>query len=161
MMKLILTRLSIKLSVGLFILSIGIFSGGQVLCEEWSAAQKAIWAMEKKFWISWQKEGGDSLIDFHAKEAIIWPSDFAFPKGRTFTSTAYYYGVGSHIDSFDLTPHEIRNFGNVAVVQYEAKVNSLGRQFKIRLSHSWMKQNGQWKIIGAMQDSCSKLPKCP
>ena len=158
-MKRNIKSFSHQVSCIFLILIVGFIFQSQAFGQELSAAQKEIWAMEEKFWTSWQKKGGESLIAFHHEKAIIWASDASFPRDRTFTDSHYYYGIGSHIDSFDLTPHEIRNLGDVAVVQYEATVNSLGRQLKFRLSHSWMKQQGQWKIIGAMQHSCKELAR--
>ena len=160
-MKSNFASLSHKLLITLCLLIIiGVFQS-QTQAQELSAAQKEVWELEENFWNTWKDRTSDSLTTFYHKEAVIWSSSSAWPKDRSFTGSPYYYGVGNRIASFELTPHEIRNFGNVAVVQYEVKVNSFGKQLKLRISSSWMKQDGKWVIIGAMEDSCSELPKCP
>lgn len=134
--------------------------------EELSEEQKEIWKMEEKFWDTWNKEGADVLKAFYHKEAIIWGSNLAWPQDSAFTSNSGYYYAGSHgdnpIESFKLTLHEIKHFGNVSVVQYDAEVISfLKKQHKFRISNSWLKQDGKWVILGTMYSSCSNLPKCP
>jgi hypothetical protein len=151
-----------KVPVILFIIIIGAVFQSQSSGKELSGAQKEIWKMEEKFWDTWKKEGGASLKAFYHKEAIIWGSNAVWPQDRTYTSSGYYYEAGTNpIESFKLTLHEIRNFGNVSVVQYDAEVvNFVKKHVRFRISNSWMKQDGKWVIIGAMHGSCSNLPKC-
>lgn len=158
-MKSNITQFVHKVSVILLIIVIGVFLQSQAFGQELSAAQKEIWKMEEKYWSSWKKEGVKSIQAFHDKEAIIWASNAGFPKDRT-SAGGYFDGIGDLVDSFELELHEISIFGIVAVAQYYAKVISLGKPITFRISHTWMKQDGEWVIIGAMHGSCSKLPYC-
>ncbi|WP_297692809.1 hypothetical protein, partial [uncultured Eudoraea sp.] len=88
------------------------------------------------------------------------------PQDRALTSNSEYFYAGSHghnpIESYKLTLHEIRHFGNVSIVQYDAEVVSfIKKHNKFRISNSWIKQDGRWVIIGSMFNSCSDLPICP
>jgi len=148
-----------KVSVILLIIVIGVFLKSQAFGEELSPDQKEIWKMEEKYWSSWQKEGVKSIQTFHDKEAIIWASNATFTTDRT-NARSYFDGIGDLVDSFELELDKIRIFGIVAVAQYYAKITSLGKPITLRISHSWMKQDGKWVIIGAMHGSCSKLPGC-
>jgi hypothetical protein len=143
----------------LLIIVIGILPQSQAFGQELSAVQKEIWEMEEKYWSSWKKGGARSIHAFHNKAAIIWASN------ATFTTTiknvyGEFDGIGDLLGSFELEPDEIRIFGIVAVAQYYAKINSLGKPITLRISHTWMKQDGKWVIIGAMHGSCSNLPNC-
>jgi len=108
---------------------------------------------------AWKKEGVKSIQPFHDKEAIIWASNAAFTTDRT-SARSYFDGIGDLVDSFELELNEIRIFGIVAVTQYYAKITSLEKPITLRISNTWMKQNGKWVIIGAMYDSCPNLPNC-
>ena len=146
--------------------SIVTFFTYSIYAENLSGEQKEIWKMEEKLWDTWKKERAESLKVFYHKDAIIWGSNFTWPSDRALTYQRDYYDARSHynnpIESFKLTLHEIRHFGNVAVVQYDAEVVSfLKRHDKFRVSNSWIKQDGKWLIIGTMYNSCSNLPKCP
>ena len=148
-----------KVSVILLIIVIGIFLRSQVFGQELSAAQKEILKMEEKYWSSWKEEGVKSIQAYHDKEAIIWASNAVFTTDRT-SARSYFDGIGDRVDSSELEINEIRIFGSVAVAQYYAMITSLGKPITLRISHTWMKQNGKWVIIGAMHGSCSSYPNC-
>ena len=150
------------ISTSLFFCFFVVFWWFPALGEELSESQKEIWKLEEKLWDACKKEGGAPLAAFYHKESIMWVSDAAWPS-KTGGSGGYYHEVcGNPIESFKLTLHEINNFGNVSVVQYDAEGVDFGKNpFRLRISNSWMKQDGKWVIIGAMHDSCANLPKCP
>ncbi len=144
--------------------SIVTFFTNPIYGQELSGEQKEIWKMEEKLWDTWKKKDGRALRAFYHKDAIIWGSSFAWPQDRTHVGTAGYYDSGSYnsIESFKLILHEIKNFGNCIVVQYNVEmVSYIKKHNRFRISNSWMKQNGKWVIIGSMYSSCSILPKCP
>lgn len=47
----------------------------------------------------------------------------AWPKPREVIDYANVDGVGPNLDSFDLELHEVKIFGNVAILQYSARYN--------------------------------------
>ena len=115
--------------------------------------------MVERYWELWQKEGAEQLTDLIHKEAAIWGAVAMFPGVRI--HSGLQDGLGTIIDSFELNPYQIKTFTNVAIIQYESKGNFLGKPFRLRCTEIWMKQDGKWKIIGAMHDSCTELPPCP
>ena len=142
------------------------FFASPIYGEDLSGEQKEIWEMEEKLWNTWKKEGGASLKAFYHEKAIIWGSNTAWPQDRTLTSSGEYYEAQTRyhnpIESFKLTLHEIRHFGNVSIVQYDVEVvNFLKKQHRFRISNSWLKQDDKWVIIGAVYNSCANAPKCP
>ena len=140
-----------------FIIIIVAVFQSQAFGKELSASQIDIWKMEEKYWSSWKKEGVKSIQAYHDKEAFIWASNATFTTDRT-NLRSYFDGIGDLVDSSELEINEIRIFDIVAVVQYYAKITSLAKPITLRISHTWMKQNGKWLIIGATHGSCSNLP---
>ena len=135
------------------------FTSSTTFSQEWSAAQKEVWKMEENYWSTWKKEGVKSIQAFHSKVAVIWASNAAFPTERT-NLRSYFDGIGDMVDSFELELHKIGIIGIVAVAQYYAKITSLEKPITLRISHTWLKQDGEWIIIGAVHGSCSELPNC-
>jgi hypothetical protein len=145
----------------LFLLAviIAVFGASQTFSEEWSAAQKEVWKMQEKHWQVWKEKGGESLPPFYHKKSVIWGATANWPS--EFGGGMCYDGLGGLIDSFELKPHEVRVFGDLAIIMYESKVIFVGKPYRLRCTDIWMKQEGKWQIIGAMHDSCSELPPCP
>ena len=158
-MKTSLTKASVKVSVALLLTIVVIFWTHPVLCEEWSAAQKEVWEMQEKYWEQWKEKTAESLPPFHHKDSIVWGAEGIWP--GEFGTGMCADGLGGIIDSFELKPHKVRVFGNVAIIMYESKVIFVGKPYRLRCTSIWMKETDKWQIIGAMHDSCSKLPPCP
>ena len=160
----------IKMQNSIFYLIAGsiimLFFTSPIYGGELSGEQKEIWKMEESLWDTWKKERAESLKVFYHKDAIIGGSNFTWPTDRAVTYQRHYYDARSEynnpIESFKLTLHEIRHFGNVSVVQYDVEVvNFLKKQHRFRISNSWLKQDDKWVIIGAVYNSCANAPKCP
>lgn len=140
---------------------IAVFGASHTFGEEWSPAQKEVWKMVETYWSTYKEKGGESLPDFYYKEAAVWGAETPWPGGRDVVSYGAQDGLGGLIDSYELTPHKITIFDNIAIIYYESKGIFLGKPFRLRLSQTWLKEDGKWKIAGAMHGSCTKLPRCP
>ena len=138
---------------------IAVFGASQTFSKQLSPAQKEVWEIVEKYWAIWQEKGAEQVTDLVHKEAAIWGAVATFPGVRL--HSGLQDGLGSIIDSFELKPYQIKTFSNVAIIQYESKGNFLGKPFRLRCTDIWMKEDGKWKIIGAMHDSCAELPSCP
>lgn len=158
-MKNSLVSVSIKVSIALVLTIVVILWTHPLLSEEWSAVQKEVWKMQEKHWEQWKEKTTESLTPFYHKDCVIWGAVAIWPS--EVGGAMAYDGLGGLIDSFELKPHEVRVFGNVAIIMYESKVIFVGKPYRLGCTDIWMKQQGKWQIIGAMHDSCSKLPPCP
>ena len=134
----------------------------QALGQELSATQKEVWKMEETYFELWKNGDMQGFTELHHKDAIIWGNKSAWPKDRSIIDMGGVAGdgIGELLDSFELELHEIKILGSIAISQYTARIKRLGKDYRLRLSHTWVKQGGKWQIIGAMHDSCSELPSC-
>jgi hypothetical protein len=152
-----------KISVIFLVIVIAIVFQSKALGQELTADQKGVWETVESYWKTWKENGSEKLRPFYRKSFAYWGALSAWPAGRTSTDPppGVADGLGGAIDSYELTLHEVKVWGNVAVTMYESKVIFMGKPHRIRCTDSWMKEADKWQIIGTMRDSCSALPKCP
>jgi len=156
-----LTRLSNKASVVLGLLSLALFWGSQAFGQEWSATQKEILRMEKAWWESLKKGDVDRCNTLVHKDGVFWFYTTKEPVNKTeFTM----YMDHERIDSFEIKLPVVKVISNVAIVQYCYSYTTRvipDVAYPGRLIHIWMKKDGKWQMINAMNASCSHLPNCP
>ena len=148
----------------MFFLSLALVASscGVTFSEEWSEAQKEVWKMEELYFEFCRKADSEGLSEMVHEDAIIWGNTSSWPKGRTnFDMGATGEIIHGLIDSFHLQPHKISVLGDTAITAYTARLRWVGKSYRLRITHTWIKQDGKWFMIGAVHDSCSKLPTCP
>ncbi len=158
-MKHNITRLSIRTSAILLLLSIGGFWGPQAFGKEWSETQKEIWEMERAYWKLWRQRDLDGLMALHHKDYVGWtfrsekPVNKASYRGLLRSKIGKYNG---DLDTFAGTKRlEVKIIGNFAIAYYFCNIeHGRGRpmqyNYSIRFTHIWMKEDDKWKIIGDM-----------
>lgn len=160
-MKHNLIRHSTRASVVLVLLSFTLFWGSQAFGQEWSATQKEILKMEKAWWESLQKVDADRFSTLVHNDGIFWPYWLKEPINKS----RFIMWMGhERIDSFEIKLPVVKILGNVAIVQYCYSFTTWvipDVAYPGRFTHIWMKQDGKWQMINAMNASCSKLPNCP
>jgi len=152
-----------KLPVIFLVVVIGVVFQSKASGQELSAAQKEVWATEEAYWNTWKEKTSEKLRPFYHKNYVYWGALHAWPAASSSMGppSGMYDGLGGVIDSYELTLHAVKVWGNVAVAMYESKVIFIGKIHKFRCTNTWMKENDKWQIIGSVRDSCSTLPKCP
>ena len=150
-----------KTSIVLVLLSFTLFWSSHLFGQEWSATQKEILKMEKAWWGSlqnWDTEQCNTLVH---KDGIFW----FYTQKEPVNKGEFIMWMGhERIDSFEIKLPVVKVIGNVAIVQYCYSFTTRvipDLQYPGRLTHIWMKQDGKWQMINAMNASCSHLPKCP
>jgi len=149
-------KLSKKLIVILSILCLGVFSILMAFCQEWSETEKEIWNNEKTYIESRMKGNIESMAAMWHENFVGWPSWAEQPVKKEFGINAIKERFSqAKLVSFELKPAAIEVFGDVAINHYfliGIWQDSEGNEVKAttRIMHTWMKQDGKWKIIGGM-----------
>lgn len=152
-----------KVGAIFLVIVIGVVFQSKAFGQELTATQKAVWETVESYWNTWKEKTSESLRPFYRENFAHWGALSAWPLGRgasTDPPDGGADGLGGVIDSYELTLHEVKVWGNVAIIMYESKVKYLGSLYGFRCTDTWMKQADRWQIIGTMRDSCSELPKC-
>ena len=151
-----------KILLQLILVIMATVTVSQAFAEELSAIQKEVWKMEELYFELCKKADSEGLSEMIHKDSVIWGNASSWPKGRTnFDMGATGEIIHGRIDSFQLKPHKIKVLGNTSISAFTAWLQWLGRPYRFRIIHTWIKQDGKWQMIGSMHDSCAKLPTCP
>jgi len=143
-----------KIIVYSSIFCLGVFWSFQVLGQTWAEEEESVWKMEEKYWEYWIKRDIEGLMTLIHKDFIGWPSSSEMPSdkedGRKFVKK---FLAQTKLFTFELKPAAIKIIGNVAVVHYflilkDSEGSQVGSTY--RITHTWMKQDGRWYVIGGM-----------
>ena len=119
--------------------------------------EKDIWKNEKAYMEFLQKEDPLGMMSFWNEQGIGWPMGMPKPSGNNRARKVYVDILFSQVEvvSFKIQPMAIKVFGDVAVVHYfidwvTRDSEGIEKEQKTRITHTWMKTDGQWRIIGGM-----------
>ncbi len=117
-----------------------------------------IWTLEEQYWQYVEAGDIESYITLWHDDFVGWPCSNLHPSGVE--NIADWLRVirdeGVRV-SFELHLEALQHFGDVAVVHYsspiirrypDGRVTGEGRLLKF--THTWMRSDGQWKIISGM-----------
>lgn len=124
----------------------------------WAQADEAkIWKNEEAYLESLKNGDSVGMIAFWHEDGVGWPSATPQPFSNKESRRAYLKELiaQTKVVSFTIKPGAIKIFGDVAVIHYSVdwiRQGSEGNEekMKTRITHTWMKQDGKWKIIGGM-----------
>ena len=121
-------------------------------------AEEEIWKLEETYQSNHKNANHSGILFIYHKDFIGWPGtksqparksempdylDQNFPKPRN--------------DEVEIERKGIQVISNVAINHYLLHVSSVnedGEQIKqsFRMTHTWLKEDGQWKILGGMSN---------
>jgi hypothetical protein len=159
-MKSNLDRFSVNMWAFILIclIIIGISSGAHALDGDWSETQKKVLELQQSYFDFWKN------CDYEALTALVHPKFQRWGGRHGYPVNMKSIGLlvfAEELASYDLKILEVNTFGNVAMVYYFYQFTfAEGKSYSGRGTDTWLKQDGQWKIIGSMQDSCKDLPRC-
>jgi len=136
------------------ILCFGVIGNLQVLGQTWSEEEEGVWKIEEKYWEYWIKGDIEGLMTLIHKDFVGWPSSSKMPRDRKAAREfVEKFLAQTKLFAFEIKPASIKIIGNVAVVHYFLiSKDPEGRQVgsTYRITHTWMKQDGRWHVIGGM-----------
>ena len=150
------------LSVLFLGLAFVMFTWSIALSEPWSEAQKEIWNLEEIIWECFKEKDWKRLLDLDLlhENSVSWLRGKIFPtnKAETMSHTERWLDYDKPT-SYKIIPLAIQVFDNIAIVCYIYRFKGNIVSDSGRAIHTWMKQDGKWKVIGIMNASHLKLPK--
>jgi hypothetical protein len=124
---------------------------GQAAEMKLSQEQQEIWGLVESFWESAHDGDLEDLMNLLHEKYVYWPEGYTVTYNKSemeFLFTKWL--THNRPKSYELSVRAIQIIKNVAMVHYfvNAKGN-WGSESKRRTS-VWMKNNGEWKLIGGM-----------
>lgn len=119
----------------------------------WSPAQKEVWGREEAYWNALRSQDKDAYLSLWDDVFLGWPSYAKSPVGKNTLRERPLRAV----DSFTFEQKSVRMFGEMAMtflqVRLKPSATSEEGEVLLRITHTWRKTDGQWRIIGGM--SCN------
>ena len=148
-----------KIIVSLLFIGIAVFWSLQAFGAEWSEAQKEIWNLEKKYWECIKNADVETYKNLLHENVVSMRSRNYSPNNRPEEIEKIRRWIGKmKPKSYEIRPLVIQLFDKVAIVCYNYKYTGNKFSDSGRVTHTWMKQNSTWYLIGLMEASFESLP---
>jgi ketosteroid isomerase-like protein len=123
--------------------------------QEWSAAQQEVWSLEEAYWERRQRGDVEGFMNLWDEDFVGWPYWAPEPMTKVDIQQSVREGALSGLVGYELIPQAIRLFGDIAIVHYAYELqgrDAEGREASRvgRLTHTWRRLAGKWRIIGGM-----------
>ena len=130
--------------------------------KEMSAAEKEVWQLEEKYWEYAQAFDLQSYRGLWHEEFVGWPRSEATPVGKS--------KIGGWLERrknaaqtlrYKLQPEAVRQIEGAVAAHYTVSMEWVAKDGKVeredaRITHTWMKVDGKWKIITGMSAPVEK-----
>lgn len=118
-------------------------------------AEAQIWALEQAYWEFNRDAKHDGIIGTWHEQFLGWPAGEPRPIDKD-SGTRYvrrnYAEPATY--AFEIQRAGIRILGNVAINHYAVRLTETdGRQRSMRITHTLIRDNDGWKILGGMSAS--------
>lgn len=123
------------------------------------AAEAEIWALEEAYWEYNRNADHRRIIASWHDKFLGWPDAEPKPidkeQGASYAREKYAEPASY---CFKIEPTGIQVLGNVAVNHYRVHLTSKDGNAKetkrsMRITHTWIQDGSEWKILGGMSDS--------
>ena len=136
-----------------FILAIAInfAATGQAAEMKLSQEQQKIWGLVESYWESAQNGDLESLMNLLHEKYVYWPEGYTVTFNKSemeFLFTKWL--THNRPKMYELSVSAIQIIENVALVHYSFNRKGNWGSESGRRTSAWMKNNGEWKCIGAM-----------
>jgi len=129
---------------------------------KWIKVEEEIWSLEEDY-ISYFKEANHQAILSIAHDQFLgWPESETQPIGKERAKKYLKENYPEPIQAiFQIKQEGIRVIGNVAITHYLlisfwVDEDGIEQKSESRITHTWIKENSQWKILGGMSSSNRK-----
>ena len=121
-------------------------------------SEEEIWSLEGKYILYFGTADHEAILSLYHPEFLGWPDSESHPAGKKraaeFLKEKY---PSSNRINFDLEREGIRMFKNIAITHYLVfstwiDENGIEKKGKTRITHTWIKEGSEWKIIGGMSN---------
>ena len=148
-----------KILVSLLYSGIAIFWSLHAYGAELSESQNEIWNLEQKYWECIKNANVETIKNMLHDNVISMRYRKSDPDNKPQEIDLIRRWVSyDKPNSYEIRPLAIQLFDNFAIVCFNYKYTGNRLSDSGRVTHTWMKQNGTWYLIGLMEASFESLP---
>ncbi|HKH98867.1 MAG TPA: nuclear transport factor 2 family protein [Candidatus Sulfotelmatobacter sp.] len=122
-----------------------------------STEEQAVWKLEHSYWEYVKALDLKGYLELWHPNFVGWPSVSAQPQRKNHITDWITANTskGLHLKSYSLEPAASQVTGNIVVVHYWltsvwADKDGRGEPHTLRVTHTWIKDEKGWQIIGGM-----------
>jgi len=123
----------------------------------WSPIQKEVWDREETYWRVIVARDVQAYLDLWDESFVGWPYYKTAPVGKD-AMREHPFGITDRIvSSYQFQQKSVQLHGETVItflqIRLTQTVNGQRSEPVIRLTHTWQRRNGIWRIVGGM--SCT------
>lgn len=118
--------------------------------------EEEVWALEEDYISYFGEANYEAILSLYHSQFLGWPYSELHPAGKKRASEFLKENYpGSFNVSFKISREGIKLIGDVVITHYLVfsswlDENGTEQKSKSRITHTWIKENSQWKILGGM-----------
>lgn len=118
-----------------------------------SVVEEEIWALEEEYFTNLYKANYDGVLALVHSRFLGWPGAVSQPIDKEESTRFMMKLISKPITCFiRIERGGIRFSGEAALTQYTLHVSftETGKTQSSRITHTWIKESGRWKLLGGM-----------
>jgi hypothetical protein len=127
-----------------------------------AVARNGIWAKEQSIYAGRGKGDLQPYLSSLAKGYLSWPPLAAKPEGEDGLKATQRKMAGHAAESLAMTLDDFTLNGDTAIIYYHTHRSRLADGTPAdetwEVTHSWVREDGQWKVLGGMARIAPKRP---
>jgi hypothetical protein len=118
---------------------------------KWNPAEQELWDLEHKYMQYYKDKNIDGLLTIYHDKCVVWPESSEHPLDLSSAKAFVKQPSDITIVTFKIRPQAIAMLNNIAIVYYYIDCTLANEQvITFRITHTWLKKMGKWRIMGGM-----------
>jgi len=128
----------------------------------WDKVEEEIWSLEEDYISYFGKANHDAILSLYHSQFLGWPDSRNHPVGKNSAAKFLKENYPEPIQSvFKINREGIRVVDDVVITHYLLNLSWIDNEGveqtrESRLTHTWFKENSEWKILGGMSNRIEK-----
>ena len=125
---------------------------------KWDKVEEEIWSLEEDYISYFGKANHDAILSLYHSQFLGWPDSRNHPVGKISAAKFLEKKYPEPVQSFFKINREgIRIVEGVVITHYLLNISwidddGVEQTRESRLTHTWIKEDSQWKILGGMSN---------
>ena len=130
---------------------------------KWDKVEEEIWSLEEDYISYFGKANNDAILSLYHSQFLGWPDSRNHPGGKNSAAKFLEENYPEPTQSlFKIKREGIRVVDDVVITHYLLNLsrvddNGVKQTRESRLTHTWVKEDFQWKILGGMSNRVEKI----
>jgi ketosteroid isomerase-like protein len=129
---------------------------------KWENVEDEIWSLEEDYISNFSKANHDAILSNYHSQFLGWPDSRNHPVDKNMAAKFLKENYPEPSETnFKIEREGIRVVDNVVITHYLLKVSwidddGIKQTRQSRLTHTWVKEDSHWKILGGMSNRVEK-----